>query len=126
MSRIIIRTRNGDFPAEIDDSDISNTIWLSAPISVETNMLGGMCYAELPLDAVIPKEGRVTQMEIGDIAYWPAPGAICFFYGPTPLSGEDGKPVAPFPMVRIGRMIGDCSKMEEAGDRQRLTIMSTF
>lgn len=126
MSRIIVRTRNNDFTGEIDDSDISNTIWLSAPITVETNMLGGMLYSELPLDAVLPREGRTTELEIGDIAYWPGPGAICFFYGPTPLSGEDGKPVAPFPVIKIGKMIGDCSKMEEAGDRQRLTIMSTF
>ena len=126
MGKIIVRTRNGDFPGEIDDSDISNTIWLSAPITVETNMLGGMVYAELPLDSILPKEGRVTKLETGDIAYWPGPGAICFFYGPTPLSGEDGEPVAPFPVIKIGKMIGDCSKMDEAGDRQRLTILSTF
>ena len=126
MSKIIVRTRNGDFPGEIDDSDISNAIWLSAPLTVETNMLGGMVYCELPLDAILPKEGRITELEVGDIAYWPGPGAVCFFYGPTILSGEDGKPVSPFPVIRIGRMTGDCSKMEEAGDRQRLTIMSTF
>ena len=95
MSKIIIRTRNGEFQGELDDSDISNTIWLSSPIAVETNMLGGMVYSELPLDSIMPKEGRTTELEIGDIAYWPGPGARCIFYGPTPLSGEDGKPVAP-------------------------------
>jgi hypothetical protein len=89
-------------------------------------MLGGLVYCELPLKAILPKEGRITELEVGDIAYWPGPGAICFFYGPTILSGEDGKPVSPFPVIRIGKMTGDFSKMEEAGDRQRLTIMSTF
>lgn len=126
MSRIIVRTIRGDFIGELDDSDISNAIWLSDGITVETNMLGGMLYAELPLDAVLPKEGRTTELRTGDIAYWPGPGAFCIFYGPTPLSGEDGEPVAPFPVIRIGRMIGDCSGLEDAGDRQRLSILPTF
>lgn len=126
MSRIIIRTRNGEFQGELDDSDISNTIWLSSPITVETNMLGGMVYCELPLDSIMPKEGRTTELESGDIAYWPGPGAFCIFFGPTPLSGEDRKPVAPFPVIKIGKMIGDCAALENAGDRQRLTIISSF
>lgn len=126
MSRIIVRTRNGEFQGELDDSDISNTIWLSSPITVETNMLGGMVYCELPLDSIMPKEGRTTELESGDIAYWPGPGAFCIFFGPTPLSGEDRKPVAPFPVIKIGKMIGDCAALENAGDRQRLTIISSF
>lgn len=125
-SRITVRTRNGEFPGELDDSDISNAIWLSNRLTVEINMLGGMMYGELPLDVILPKEGRTTQLETGDIAYWPGPGAFCIFFGPTPLSGEDGQPVAPYPVIRIGRMIGDCSGLEEAGDRQKITILQSF
>ena len=126
MSMMIIRTRNAEFKAELDDSDISNAIWLSCPYRLDINMLGSMIYCELPLDVVLPKEGRTTQMEVGDIAYWPGPGAFCIFFGPTPLSGEDRKPVAPFPMIKFGKVIGDCSELEEAGDRQRLTLEQTF
>lgn len=126
MSRMTVRTRAGDFPAELDDSDVSNAIWLSLPLSMETNMLGGMIYCECPLSAILPKEGRTTRLETGDIAYWPGPGAFCIFYGPTPLSGEDGRPVAPYPVIRIGRMVGDCSELENSGDRQRLTLLPPF
>ena len=126
VSRITVRTRNGEYPGELDDSDISNAIWLSNRLTVEINMLGGMMYGELPLDVILPKEGRTTQLETGDIAYWPGPGAFCIFFGPTPLSGEDGQPVAPYPVIRIGKMIGDCSGLEEAGDRQKITILSGF
>ena len=126
MSRMIVRTRNGDFPGDLDGSDISNAIWLSLPLSMDINMLGGMIYCECPLYAIQPKEGRTTQLEVGDIAYWPGPGAFCIFYGPTPLSGEDGKPVAPYPVIKIGRMVGDCSGLEAAGDRQKLTLVPPY
>lgn len=126
MSKVIVRTRCGEFTGDLDGSDISNAIWLSNSISFDINMLGGMLYGELPLDAILPKEGRTTQMEVGDIAYWPGPGAFCIFFGPTPLSGEDGNPVAPFPVIKIGKMIGDCSGLENAGDRQRITILPSF
>lgn len=126
VSRIVVRTRNGEYPGELDDSDISNAIWLSNRLTIEINMLGGMMYGELPLDVILPKENRTTELETGDIAYWPGPGAFCIFFGPTPLSGDDGQPVAPYPVIRIGRMTGDCSGLEEAGDRQKITILSTF
>ena len=125
-SRITVRTRNGEYPGELDGSDISNAIWLSNRLTVEINMLGGMMYGELPLDVILPKEGRTTKLETGDIAYWPGPGAFCIFFGPTPLSGEDGQPVAPYPVLKIGKMIGDCSGLEDAGDRQKITILSGF
>ena len=122
MSKISIRSAAGAFTGELDGSDISNAIWLAPPSTLETNMLGGMMYCELPLSAIMPKEGRVTDLEIGDIAYWPGPGAFCVFFGPTPLSGEDGKPVAPYPVIKIGRMDGDCSRMDDIGDRQRIIL----
>ncbi len=126
MNKIIIRTRTANFEAQLDDSDISNAIWLDSPHKLDINMLGSMIYCDMPLKVVLPKEGRTNDMEVGDIAYWPGPGAFCIFFGPTPLSGEDGKPVAPYPMIKIGKVIGDCSEMENAGDRQRLVIEQTF
>lgn len=126
MSGLNIRTRTGVFHANLDGSDISNAIWLSLPFELTTNALGGMVYCECPLQAILPKEGRTTELEAGDIAYWPGPGAVCFFYGPTPLSGEDGKPVAPYPMIKIGRIEGDCSAMDGIGDRQRIVLEPPF
>lgn len=126
MNKIIIRTRTANFEAQLDDSDISNAIWLDSPHKLDINMLGSMIYCDMPLKVALPKEGRTEDMEVGDIAYWPGPGAFCIFFGPTPLSGEDGKPVAPYPMIKIGKVIGDCSEMENAGDRQRLVIEQAF
>lgn len=100
MNNIRIRTRSGDYAAELDDSDISNTIWLSLPFRAQINMLGNQIYFEMPLDTDITGEKK-TVFEIGDIAYWPKANAFCIFFGPTPLSGDDGLPVSKYPLSLI-------------------------
>jgi len=125
MSNIRIRTRNGEYLAELDKSDISNAIWLSLPFTSTINMLGSQIYFELPIDNADP-ETLVTKLDIGDIAYWPKVGAFCIFFGPTPLSGDDGLPVSHYPVAKIGRVLDDCSSMESAGDRQPITLERAF
>lgn len=125
MNNIRIRTRSGDYAAELDDSDISNTIWLSLPFRAQINMLGNQIYFEMPLDTDITGEKK-TVFEIGDIAYWPKANAFCIFFGPTPLSGDDGLPVSKYPLIKIGKITSDCSDMEDSGDRQKITLEQSF
>jgi len=124
MSEIRIRTRCGEWTAELDDSDLSNEIWLSLPFSADINMLGSQIYFEMVTDTKV--KGDATKFSVGDIAYWPEADALCIFFGPTPLSGDDGEPVASFPMKKIGKVIGDCSGMEMSGDRMRITMERPF
>ena len=125
MSRIRIVTAEGEYFAELDDSDISNAIWLFLPFKTEANMLGGEIYFELPISPYVPKENRVTVLEECDVAWWPGPNALCFFFGPTPLSGEDGKPVSPFPVVKIGKL-ENWKGLENTGDRRRILMEKAF
>ena len=116
MKQIVIRTRNDSFTGTLDDSALSDAIWLSLPFHATTNMLGSEIYFEFPLTDIGISGEEVTVLDAGDIAYWPRAHALCLFFGPTPLSGDDGRPVSK------GRIDGDCSSMEDAGDRQRITI----
>ncbi len=126
MSRIKIVTRGGEFFADLDDSDISNAIWLSLPFKPTINMIGGEIYFEMPIDPYVEAGmERVTELKKGDVCWWPGPRALCIFYGPTPLSGDDGKPVSHHPVIKIGR-IEDCEGLDDAGDRQRILIDKTF
>jgi hypothetical protein len=102
-----------------------DTIWLSLPQKFYINMLGSMIYFECPLDCPIEGE-QVTRLRKGDIAYWPKAKALCFFFGPTPLSGSDGEPVSPYPVIVIGRLTGDYAGLEDAGDRQKITIDRSY
>ncbi len=121
MLKMKFRTRSGIYDAELDDSDISHAVWFSAPFTAQVNELGCSLYFEMPLD-VIESGEKQNVFEVGDIAWWPGVGALCIFYGPTPLSGEDGKPVSKYKCIKIGRIVGDCSTLEETGDRQRITL----
>ena len=123
MNRIKIRTRSGEWSAELDDSDMSNEIWLSLPFSAEINMLGSQIYFEMPLDSKV--KGDSKTFEKGDIVCWPEADAVCVFFGPTPLS-TDGRPVVSFPMKKIGRVTDECSQMEDSGDRMRITLERSF
>jgi hypothetical protein len=123
MSNIKIRTRSGEWSAALDDSDISNEIWLSLPFSADINMLGSQIYFVMPLGTKV--KGDSKTFEKGDIAYWPEADALCVFFGPTPLS-TDERPVAAYPMKKIGRVTDECSNMEGSGDRMRITLERSF
>lgn len=125
MSKMNIRTICGEYVADLDDSDISNAVWLSLPFRGFTNMLGDEIYFEMPLDPLLGGEPQ-TVFEKGDIAWWPKVNALCIFFGPTPLSGEDGRPVSKFPLIKIGKLITECSDMENAGDRQPISLEKAF
>lgn len=126
MLKLKIRTRSGEYHAELDDSDISTAVWFSAnPFSAQVNELGDSLFFEMPLDVIEDGE-RQNIFEVGDIAWWPGVKALCIFYGPTPLSGEDGKPVSKYKCIKIGKVIGDCSSLEETGDRQKITLEQEF
>jgi len=123
MSNIKIRTRSGEWSASLDDSDISNEMWLSLPFSADINMLGSQIYFVMGLESKVRGDSKI--FEKGDIAYWPEADAVCIFFGPTPLS-TDERPVAAYPMKKIGRVNGECSDMEMSGDRMRITLERIF
>lgn len=102
---------------------MANALWFSLPLSSAINMLGDSFYFELPDQTVEVTGEREKVFEKGDIAYWPGVNALVVMFGPTPLSGEDGKPVWKYGLIRIGRVIDDCTSMQDAGDRQKVTFV---
>ena len=76
----------------------------------------------MPADPEIKGEAA-TVFDAGDICWWPRVNAMVIFYGPTPLSGDDGRPVWKYPLVKFGHIQGDCSGLENSGDRQNITLI---
>lgn len=124
MKKVKIVTRSGEYLAVLDDSDVSNAIWLSLPQRPTVNMMGGEIYFEMPLDPVTSESKKITNLKKGDVAWWPGPRALRIFYGPTPLS-EDDEPVSSHPVIKIGHL-EDCEGIEDSGDRQRILMEQVF
>ena len=58
----------------------------------------------------IKEENSQTEMEIGDIAYWPEGKAVCIFLGRTPAGGD--KPVAISPVNLFAKLEEEIEIME--------------
>lgn len=75
-----------------------NAIAASLPIKIKIERWGDELYSE-PTPIRIGEENAVREVELFDVAYWPPGRALCFFYGPTPLSS--GKKILPYSPVNL-------------------------
>jgi len=105
--KIRIVTEHGELAAEIDNSKSSKNpktakaIIAALPITAEANRWGDEVYFDIPVK--IGKENTQSDMEIGDIAYWPPGPGFCIFFGPTPVS-KNSKPRIASPGNVFGRI----------------------
>ena len=90
---------------ELDDSQSPKTVRAviaSLPIRVAINRWGDELYTdETPVK--IEEENARSAVDLMDVAYWPEGSALCFFYGPTPIS-KQGKILPYSPVNIIGRI----------------------
>jgi hypothetical protein len=118
-NRILLLIGRSDLVVELNGSDTANAIWLAAPFESYTNAWGEEIYFEIPVDVKL-EHGRKV-LEAGEVAYWPEGRALCIFFGPTPISkGKD--PEAISEVTPVGRLVGDPSRFEATGDRQKVLV----
>ena len=88
----------------------------SLPIEGEAIMWGDEIYFTTVLE--IPEENGRQDVEIGEIAFWPAGKAIAVFFGRTPVSVSD-KPRAYENVNVFARLEGDAKSLGKvrSGDR---------
>ena len=99
---------------ELDDSYSPKTVAKiigSLPIKVAINRWGDELYTdETPVK--VEEENARSVVDLLDVAYWPEGSALCFFYGPTPVS-KQGK-IMPYSLVNvIGRITSMPSNVQK-------------
>lgn len=91
---------------ELDDSRSPETVLAiidNLPITVTINRWGDELYTdETPVH--IKEENAKSVVNLMDVAYWPEGRALCFFYGPTPVS-KHGRIIPYSPVNIIGRIL---------------------
>jgi hypothetical protein len=87
---------------ELDDSKAPNTVkqlLQKIPFKVKLNVWGKEIYTD-PIPVKVEEENAQAIVELFDVAYWPPGQALCLFFGPTPLSGQDEiKPYSPVNVI---------------------------
>lgn len=89
------------------------------PFEGTANVWGEEIYFTIPVDS--EEETGQQDMEVGDIAYWPAGKAMCIFFGPTPVS-ESEKPRAYSPVNLFGRIIGNTEMLKKVKDGETIRV----
>src|SRR5919198_6611963 len=99
---------------ELDDSQSPKTVRAiidSLPIEVTINKWGDELYTdETPVK--VEEENAKSLVSLLDVAYWPEGSALCFFYGPTPISKKNK--IMPYsPVNIIGKIKGMPEDVQE-------------
>ena len=112
--RIKIIAGDVDAEAELNDSATAEQIAEALPIDGSANRWGDEIYFSISVRAEPAEDGR-TEMEVGELAYWPPGNAFCIFWGPTPASQAD-EPRAASDVNPVGRIIGDATLFSSVDD----------
>ena len=100
--------------AELNDTQTAKQIFDLLPVEGRANVWGQEIYFDIPLQLAAETDAR-SEVEVGELGYWPAGPAFCIFFGPTPVSTSD-QPRAYSPVNVFGRVIGDARQLAAVAD----------
>ena len=120
MKTIRLTSGNIAVEASLYDNPTSAAIWNALPIEGNVNRWGDEIYFDIPVEIALAKEAT-TEVEIGDLGYWPPGQAFCIFWGPTPVSTSN-KPRAYSPVNVFGRITGEAKVLDNIEDGQKIII----
>ncbi|RMD57935.1 MAG: hypothetical protein D6828_03200, partial [Nitrospirae bacterium] len=84
------------------DTDCAKAIVEALPIESSFNVWGDEFYFTIPVNMELD-ETATTDVEVGDIGYWPVGSALAIFFGPTPMSTSE-KPVPASEVNLVGKI----------------------
>ncbi|HVX01651.1 MAG TPA: cyclophilin-like family protein [Nitrososphaera sp.] len=101
----------------------------SLPLTMVIERWGDELYSE-ETQVKVGEENAKAQVDLFDVAYWPKDSALCFFYGPTPISSKTGKVLPYSPVNIVGTIksrpadIGDfLQRVEETHVAKRMPVI---
>ncbi len=107
--------------AELTQTPSANALWDALPLSAEAHRWGDELYFSVPFH--VPLENNASKVvQAGDVAYWPEGPALCFFFGPTPISRPNEIRAAAAVNI-CGRIRDEHSILRQVSDKA--TVMLT-
>jgi len=123
MAKIKIFVENLSIEAEMLDTPTARKMVEALPLESSVNVWGDEIYFNIKLHLELEPDAR-QDVEVGDLAYWPAGPAFCIFFGPTPVSAGD-QPRAYSPVNVFGRVLGDAKQFKKVSNGAKIKINRT-
>jgi hypothetical protein len=118
--KIQITAGNLTQTAILNETPMADVIWEALPIEGHANLWGDEIYFNIPVHQAEAEDAR-QEIEVGELAYWPAGTAFCIFFGPTPMSGDE-KPRAYSNVNPFGQIEGDATAFRAVTDGEKVTV----
>ncbi len=112
MSSIRVTLGGVEFTGTLNSSPLTEQLLRLLPFETIGETWGQEVY--FPVELHVENPAPVTEVKVGDIAYWPDGPDICLFFGRTPKSTGEA-PVVASPVTVIGTFQfdpGDFDRME--------------
>lgn len=117
--KITIQAHDVRLRAVLNNTEAARKIWDILPVEGKANLWGEEIYFSVPVRAEL-ENGRET-VQPGDIGYWPPGQAVCFFFGPTPISADNE--IRPYsPVTVIGRIVDDPKELRKVKEQETVKI----
>ena len=123
MTKIIIESGNIKLDAEFNETETAMAIMDLLPLEGSANVWGDEIYFSIPVHVDQSPESK-QEVNVGDLAFWPAGDAFCIFFGPTPVSTGD-KPKAYSPVNVFGRIPGDSTALKKVSNGDRVRVIKS-
>ena len=106
---------------ELNDTDFAQALASALPLTAEFRVWGDELHFDVPLDdKPAPRAG--TSVSVGDLGFWAEGGALCIFFGPTPLSAAED-PVSAVPVTVVGHL-EDVEKLRSGKEIGEITMQA--
>ena len=95
---IRFQTPKGSFEGVLNESPIAQALSAALPMASTVNRWGEEIYFDVPVTAA--NAAPTTDVQVGDLAYWPEGPCLCIFFGKTPASrGSEPRPASAVTIV---------------------------
>jgi hypothetical protein len=121
LRRIRISAGGLEIMATMAESPVADAIWRTLPLSGSAQTWGDEIYFATTIQPIDDPDSAHETVELGSIGYWPPGGALCLFFGPTPMSrGDEIRPASAVNVV--GAMDGNPKALKAVAAGTLVTI----
>ena len=106
--------------AELKQTPSADALWDALPLSAQAHRWGDELYFSVPFQIPLETEAQAVVQD-GDVAYWPDGPALCFFFGPTPVSRPNEIRAAAAVNV-CGRIQSDSTILRQVADKTIISL----